>query len=112
MGSGPDKRKRHFHKFVCGGAPPRNLLKSLTGNAAGKIKVSKDVIPGRCKASNYDVQLHIGESRDSGSGAAHHPGMTPNTMGCISSQTLEDAHGIDNVAVDGALAVRQGEAGF
>jgi hypothetical protein len=24
------------------------------------------VIPGRCKASNYDVQLHIGESRDSG----------------------------------------------
>src|ERR1700674_2880301 len=27
------------------------------------------VIPGRCNASNYDVQLHIGESRDSGSGA-------------------------------------------
>ena len=27
------------------------------------------VIPGRCGASNYDVQLHIGESRDSGSGA-------------------------------------------
>jgi PAS domain S-box-containing protein len=25
------------------------------------------VIPVRCKASNYDVQLHIGESRDSGS---------------------------------------------
>jgi hypothetical protein len=24
------------------------------------------VIPGRCEASNYDVQLHIGESRDSG----------------------------------------------
>src|SRR5204863_8870202 len=22
-------------------------------------------IPGRCEASNYDVQLHIGESRDS-----------------------------------------------
>ena len=34
------------------------------------------VIPGRCAASNYDVRLHIGESRDSGSGAAHHPGMT------------------------------------
>jgi hypothetical protein len=34
------------------------------------------VIPGRCAASNYDVQLHIGESRDSGSGATHHPGMT------------------------------------
>src|SRR5258708_23234299 len=31
---------------------------------------SKAVIPGRCKASNYDVQLHIGESRDSGSGAS------------------------------------------
>jgi len=26
------------------------------------------VIPGRCEASNYDVQLHIWESRDSGSG--------------------------------------------
>ena len=25
----------------------------------------KIVIPGRCEASNYDVQLHIGESRDS-----------------------------------------------
>jgi hypothetical protein len=25
--------------------------------------------PGRCKASNYDVQLHIREARDSGSGA-------------------------------------------
>src|SRR3954452_543494 len=31
--------------------------------------VFKQVIPGRCEASNYDVQLHIGESRDSGSGA-------------------------------------------
>jgi len=26
-------------------------------------------------ASNYDVQLHIGESRDSGSGPSDHPGM-------------------------------------
>jgi hypothetical protein len=32
------------------------------------------VIPERCKASNYDVQLHIGESRDSG--FASRPGMT------------------------------------
>jgi len=24
------------------------------------------VIPGRCQVSNYDVRLHIGESRDSG----------------------------------------------
>jgi hypothetical protein len=24
------------------------------------------VIPGRCEASNYDAQLRIGESRDSG----------------------------------------------
>jgi hypothetical protein len=31
--------------------------------------VSNFVIPGRCNASNYDVQLHIGESRNSGSGA-------------------------------------------
>jgi tripartite-type tricarboxylate transporter receptor subunit TctC len=42
------------------------------------------VIPGRCEASNYDVQLHIGESQDSpmrqlahlGSGPSDHPGMT------------------------------------
>src|SRR6202049_716063 len=34
------------------------------------------VIPGRCEASNYDVQLHIGESRDTGSGPSDHPGMT------------------------------------
>ncbi len=34
------------------------------------------VIPGRCAASNYDVQLHIGESQDSGSGPSDHPGMT------------------------------------
>src|SRR6266481_1473318 len=34
------------------------------------------VIPGRCEASNYNVQLHIGESRDSGSGPSDHPGMT------------------------------------
>src|SRR6267143_6721218 len=41
------------------------------------------VIPGRCAASNYDVQLHIGESRDSRCAIAHlrsgpsdHPRMT------------------------------------
>jgi hypothetical protein len=28
------------------------------------------------RSANYDVQLHIGESRDSGSGPADHPGMT------------------------------------
>src|SRR6185436_5022777 len=33
------------------------------------IHVSRSVIPGRCAASNSDVQLHIRESRDSGSGA-------------------------------------------
>jgi DNA helicase-2/ATP-dependent DNA helicase PcrA len=34
------------------------------------------VIPERCEAANHDVQLHIGESRDSGSGPSDHPGMT------------------------------------
>ena len=34
------------------------------------------VIPGRVEDANYDVQLHIGESRDSGSGPSDHPGMT------------------------------------
>src|ERR1700719_3064254 len=36
---------------------------------AGMLRRVHIVIPGRCEASNYDVQLHIGESRDSGSGA-------------------------------------------
>jgi hypothetical protein len=58
-----------------------NQPKSLTQNAASKTRASKTVIPGRCEASNP-------ESRDSGSGAAHHPGMTPNIMDCISSRTL------------------------
>jgi DNA helicase II / ATP-dependent DNA helicase PcrA len=34
------------------------------------------IIPGRIEDANYDVQLHIGESRDSGSGPSDHPGMT------------------------------------
>jgi hypothetical protein len=34
------------------------------------------VIPGRIEDANYDVLLHIGESRDSGSGPSDHPGMT------------------------------------
>jgi hypothetical protein len=35
----------------------------------------KLVIPGRYDVSNYDVQLHIGESRDSGF-VLRSPGMT------------------------------------
>src|SRR5580704_10145375 len=31
---------------------------------------------GDAEASNCDVQFHIGESRDSGSGPSDHPGMT------------------------------------
>src|SRR5471032_3256609 len=34
------------------------------------------VIPGRAPARTSDVQLHIGESRDSGFDASHRPGMT------------------------------------
>jgi len=34
------------------------------------------VIPGRIEDANYDAQLRIGESRDSGSGPSDHPGMT------------------------------------
>ncbi len=32
-------------------------------------------IPGRIEDASHDVQLHIGESRDSGSGPSDHPGM-------------------------------------
>jgi len=74
-------------------------------------KASKTVIPARCEASNYDVQLHIGESRDSGSGAAHHPGMTPNIMGCTSSQTLKPLAALI-MLLDGGFAVRQAVASY
>jgi hypothetical protein len=33
---------------------------------------------GDAVASNFDVQLHIGESRGSGSGPSDHPGTTAN----------------------------------
>jgi hypothetical protein len=77
---------------MTGSARPDDKLRRRSSESDWKCsqqnKASKTVIPGRCEATNYDVQLHIGESRDSGSGAAHNPGMTPNIMGCISSQTL------------------------
>src|ERR1700676_870024 len=41
-----------------------------------KVWDHQSVIPGRIEDANYDVQLHIGESRDSGCDAAHRPGMT------------------------------------
>jgi len=39
-------------------------------------KAAQASFRGDASASNYDVQLHIGESRDSGSGPPDHPGMT------------------------------------
>jgi DNA helicase II / ATP-dependent DNA helicase PcrA len=41
-----------------------------------KAQALAAVIPGRIEDANYDVHLHIGESRDSGSGPTDHPGMT------------------------------------
>ena len=46
------------------------------GIAGGMVLRSAAVIPGRIADANSDVQLHIGESRDSGSGPSDHPGMT------------------------------------
>src|SRR3984893_14033890 len=39
--------------------------------ACQRVRAKRGPMTG--SASNYDVQLHIGESRDSGSGATHHP---------------------------------------
>jgi hypothetical protein len=51
-----DHRSRHAQKH----APGKARAKSHEHG------VLRAVIPGRCEASNYDVQLHIRESRDSG----------------------------------------------
>ncbi len=42
------------------------------------------VIPGRIEDASPEVQLHIGESRDSGSGPSDHPGMTTQATGMTS----------------------------
>src|SRR3984957_9315152 len=66
------------------------------------------VIPGRCEASNYDVRLHIGESRDSGSGASapsrndgveHLPRKPPDASLTVKRATLDllRAFGINKV---------------
>jgi O-antigen ligase len=46
------------------------------GIAGGMVLRSAAVIPARIADANSDVQLHIAESRDSGSGPSDHPGMT------------------------------------
>ena len=66
-------------------SPPQGFTALSLARAGGGSsftitgRCQRDVIPGRCEASNYDVQLHIGESRDSGSGPSDHPGMTRST---------------------------------
>jgi hypothetical protein len=65
------------------GVSGRNLKPSARVIAPRETEA---VIPGRCEASNHNAQLRIGESRDSGSGATHHPGMT------VYSQASEAIH--------------------
>jgi DNA helicase-2/ATP-dependent DNA helicase PcrA len=67
------------------GAP---LAAIIPGLAATDVIPASPVIPGRAEGVNYDVQSHIGESRDnedsardSGSGPSDHPGMTAQTTG-------------------------------
>src|SRR4029077_17153138 len=57
------------------GGPARGDAE-ISGEVTAKAQRPLVVIPARCEASNYDVQLHIGQSRDSGSGPSDHPGMT------------------------------------
>ena len=38
-------------------------LRRVTDCGRAGVRTAPSVIPGRCEASNYDVQLHIGESR-------------------------------------------------
>src|SRR6201982_190093 len=40
-------------------------MSSAVGRWFMSGRLPRVVIPGRCEASNYDVRLHIGESRDS-----------------------------------------------
>jgi hypothetical protein len=54
----------------------RHISTSFRGAPTGPRKARPD---DRLRV-NYDVQLHIGGSRDSGSGPSDHPGMTQDTF--------------------------------
>src|SRR5260221_13344967 len=64
------------------------------------------VIPGR--EANFDVQLHIRESRDSGSGPSDHPGMTKkekiDTGGLMKLVRYESAGHVATITMDRASA--------
>src|ERR1700730_12634786 len=65
---------------------------------------------GAREARTSDVQLHIGESRDSGSGPSDHPGMTanwePRTMTKLSDATRDKLKTISTATVATALFKR------
>ena len=60
------------------------ISRSMTIFARERCDAQDSVIPGRATARTSDVQLHIGESRDSGSGPSDHPGMTASELSVTS----------------------------
>src|ERR1700730_11540422 len=62
---------------LCAPGLKRILESSYTGKSGGSGFRSNSFWGAR--SANYDVQLHIGESRDSGFAPSVHPGMTKRT---------------------------------
>ena len=83
-----------------------------TSGASRREKVDlrlefRDVIPGRCEASNYDVQLHIGESRDSGSGASAPSRNDSALLGCLTIESGKQRHHACGLTSDVAAMARE-----
>ena len=58
------------------GVPLSAIIPGAIDAAVISAETAAAVIPGRIEDANSDVQSHIEESRDSGSGPSDHPGMT------------------------------------
>jgi heme/copper-type cytochrome/quinol oxidase subunit 4 len=74
------------------------LYFSFTGDAQGWFNAWRIYMPsfrGDAEHRTSDVRLHIGESRDSGSGPSDHPGMTAWLAALLIGILYHPPHGMD-----------------